>query len=195
MSASILGMLLCYIFINSFTPGPGNLLAMNTTTRYGWRKGKKLIFGICCGYFFIQLFCTLVLYQLNMAFSSMLFVLKYAGVVYIIWLAIHIALSHPEQTDVKKVPRFSTGFLLQFLNIKIYFYITTLLTVYFIPYVGDLSTLVFLGFGVAAIGSVASLTWAFLGIKLQERYEKHYKFINGLLALSLLLCAWEIALQ
>lgn len=31
-----------YVLRNTFTPGPGNLLALNAATNYGWRKGRPL---------------------------------------------------------------------------------------------------------------------------------------------------------
>lgn len=31
-----------YASVNAFTPGPGNILALNTVTNYGWGKGKPL---------------------------------------------------------------------------------------------------------------------------------------------------------
>ncbi|URZ04548.1 hypothetical protein CLAUR_046370 (plasmid) [Clostridium felsineum] len=46
MSISAFFMMLGYMVICSFTPGPGNILALNTTTQFGWRKGKRLIWGI-----------------------------------------------------------------------------------------------------------------------------------------------------
>lgn len=192
MTVSILGTLSCYMLISSFTPGPGNLLAMNTTTRFGWRKGKNLIFGICCGYLLVQIICTLALYSLNMVLSPVLSVLKYAGALYMVWLAVHIAVSRPETACSQKAPSFSVGFLLQLVNVKIYFYISTLLTAYLIPHIDSLPVLLLAGVGVTAIGSAASLTWAFLGVKLQAVYKKQFRIINGILALFLLYCAWGI---
>ena len=90
MSFSVL---LGYMIVSSFTPGPGNILSMNTTTRFGWEKGKKLICGICCGYLFVQMFCTIVLYNLNKVLSPALAILKYIGAFYMVYLAVHIALS------------------------------------------------------------------------------------------------------
>lgn len=192
MTVSMLGTLSCYMLINSFTPGPGNILAMNTTSCFGWKKGKKLILGICCGYFLVQLLCTIALYSLNVMISPVLSILRYIGAFYMVWLSIHIALSRPTQTSVNKTPSFSTGFLLQFVNVKVYFYVCTLLTVYFIPHIESIPLLILAGLGAATIGSAASLTWAFLGVKLQANYEKHYRLINGILALFLLYCAWEM---
>ena len=99
MTISVLGTLLCYMIISSFTPGPGNILAMNTTTRFGWEKGKKLILGICCGYLLVQMICTAILYSLNMVLSPVLSVLKYVGAIYMVWLAIHIAISRQREDN------------------------------------------------------------------------------------------------
>lgn len=192
MTISILGTLSCYMLISSFTPGPGNILAMNTTTRFGWKKGKNLIFGICCGYLLVQMICTVILYSLNMVLSPILSVLKYIGAIYMLWLAIHIAFSRQEESSTNEAPGFLTGFLLQMVNIKIYFYISTLLTVYLIPYIKSLPALIIAGVGVTAVGSVASLTWAFLGIKLQNIYSRHFRVINIILSLFLLYCVWGI---
>lgn len=106
MTISILGTLSCYMLISSFTPGPGNILAMNTTTRFGWKKGKNLIFGICCGYLLVQMICTVILYSLNMVLSPILSVLKYIGAIYMLWLAIHIAFSRQEESSTNEAPFF-----------------------------------------------------------------------------------------
>ncbi len=192
MTISILGTLSCYMIISSFTPGPGNILAMNTTTRFGWKKGKKLILGICCGYLLVQMLCTVILYSLNMVLSPILSVLKYVGAIYMVWLAIHIAISRQGEDNTNEAPSFLTGFLLQLVNVKIYFYISTLLTAYLIPYIKSLPALILSGVGVTIIGSAASLTWAFLGVRLQNIYSRHFRIINIILALFLLYCAWGI---
>ena len=49
MSLSVIGNFLIYSVINAFTPGPGNILALNTVNNYGWKKGKPLFFGIFAG--------------------------------------------------------------------------------------------------------------------------------------------------
>lgn len=35
--------LLGYMLACSFTPGPGNILALNTTSTYGWKRSRSLI--------------------------------------------------------------------------------------------------------------------------------------------------------
>ena len=60
MPAYALVNFLIYCLVNSFTPGPGNILALNTVTNYGWKKGKPLFFGIFAGYYAVQFLCALV---------------------------------------------------------------------------------------------------------------------------------------
>ena len=50
MPMAVLSNFLIYCVINAFTPGPGNILALNTVTNYGYKKGKPLFFGIFAAY-------------------------------------------------------------------------------------------------------------------------------------------------
>lgn len=42
MSGYVLTNLFVYAIVNAFTPGPGNILALNTVANYGRKKGKPL---------------------------------------------------------------------------------------------------------------------------------------------------------
>lgn len=192
MSLSVFGTFLVYMLVSSFTPGPGNILALNTMTRYGWKKGRRLVWGICFGYATVQCLCTFAVYGLSTFLTPALSVLKYIGGLYMIWLSIQIIRSKPELKAMEGNASFRTGFLLQLVNVKIYFYIISLLSVYLIPYFKSLPVVLLAGMGVVTIGSIANFTWAFLGIKMQSIYEKHYKPINFVLGLFLLYCAFSI---
>jgi cysteine/O-acetylserine efflux protein len=192
MSISVFGTMLGYMLVCSFTPGPGNILALNTTTQFGWQKGKPLLLGICAGYASVQFICTLAVYGLNTFLLPVLAVLKYVGTIYMLWLALDIFRSKPLENNDSGQATFREGFALQFVNIKIYFYIMTLLMVYLVPHIRTLAGLLLAGLGVVSIGSIASLTWALAGIKLQKTYTKHFKLINFVLSLFLLYCAFDI---
>ncbi|WP_080751534.1 LysE family transporter [Clostridium pasteurianum] len=148
--------------------------------------------GICAGYICVQFLCTLSVYGLNTFLTPVLAVLKYIGTIYLVWLAVNIFRSKPLKNRDDRQASFRDGFSLQFVNIKIYFYIMTLLMVYLVPYISTLPGLLLAGVGVVSVGSAACLTWAFLGIKMQCIYGKHYKPINFILSLFLLYCAWDI---
>ena len=80
-----------YAIVNAFTPGPGNILALNTVTNYGWKKGKPLFFGIFTGYYVVQIICAVFVYGVGTFLPDVLQIMKYIGAAYILWLAIHIA--------------------------------------------------------------------------------------------------------
>ena len=65
MPMAVLSNSLIYCVVNAFTPGPGNILALNTVTNYGYKKGKPLFFGIFAGYYVVQILCAIFVYWVN----------------------------------------------------------------------------------------------------------------------------------
>lgn len=144
-----------YAIVNAFTPGPGNILALNTVTNYGWKKGKPLFFGIFTGYYVVQIICAVFVYGVGAILPDALQVMKYIGAAYIFWLAIHIAISKPEVSEEQGSASFMKGFLLQFVNIKIYMFGITALTGFITPYSKALWTLIGFELLNATIGTIA----------------------------------------
>lgn len=112
MPANALGALISYMLISSFTPGPGNILTLNTMTVYGWKKGRALFYGICAGYYCVQLICAFAIYGLSRYLAPVLSVVKYVGAAYLIWLAVHIIRSKPEKSEIPPFGRASYSNLL-----------------------------------------------------------------------------------
>ena len=192
MPIYVLGNFLVYCAINAFTPGPGNILALNTVTNYGWKKGKSLFFGIFAGYYAVQILCALFVYGVNASLPGVMDVLKYVGAAYILYLAVHIALSHPAEDQEEKSASFLKGFLLQFVNVKIYMFGITALTGFVVSYYAALTALLSFEILIATIGTVATGTWIAGGLLIQKFYLRHYRVINLVLALSLLECVFSI---
>lgn len=152
-----------YVIINAFTPGPGNILALNTMTNYGWKRGKPLFFGIFIGYFFVQTVCAVFIFGLESFINPLMSVLKYAGTIYILWLAYQVAISKPDNKTAGKQPSFLTGFVLQIVNVKIFLFGITSLTGYVVPYYSSFGWLLFFEIIIATIGTIATLTWILFG--------------------------------
>ena len=172
MPAYALVNFLIYCLVNSFTPGPGNILALNTVTNYGWKKGKPLFFGIFAGYYAVQFLCALVVYGVNAMLPGVMGVIKYVGAAYILWLAVHIALSRPDLDQGEQSASFWKG--------------------YIVPYTSALPALLFFEGMIATIGTVATGTWIAAGMLIQRFYRAHYRPVNILLALTLLECVYGI---
>ena len=181
-----------YSLVNAFTPGPGNILALNTVTGYGWKKGKPLFFGIFIGYYVVQIICTVLVYGVSFFLPSALEVMKYIGAVYILWLAIHIALSKARTENAGKSASFMKGFILQFINIKIYMFGITALTGYVIEYSESFIMIFVFGLIIATIGTIATLTWIGMGMIIQKVYVRYYRIINIVLAIILLESAYSM---
>lgn len=181
-----------YAVVNAFTPGPGNILALNTVTNYGWKKGKPLFFGIFAGYYLVQIICAIFVFGVGAFLPNALSIMKYVGAAYILWLAIHIAISKPETSEDQGPASLLTGFMLQFVNIKIYMFGITALNGYITPY--STALMVLLGFEliIATIGTIATSTWIGMGLLIQKVYLKHFRVINIVLALTLLECIWSM---
>jgi cysteine/O-acetylserine efflux protein len=192
MPAYVIGNFVLYCVINAFTPGPGNILALNTVTNYGWKKGRPLFFGIFTGYYVVQLIWAVFVFGIAAFLPSVLGVMKYIGAAYILWLAIHIAISKPEKDDDSRSASYMKGFLLQFVNVKIYLFGMTALTGYITDYHKSLTSLVIAELFIATLGSFATLTWIGMGALIQKFYLKHYRIINILLALTLVECIISI---
>lgn len=190
MPLAVLGNFLIYCIINAFTPGPGNILALNTVTNYGYKKGRPLFFGIFAGYYVVQILCAIFVYGVNTLLPNVMSVMKYIGAAYILWLAIHIAISKPSSENMEQSASFWKGFMLQFVNVKIYMFGVTALAGYIVAYMSAFPALLFFELVIATIGTIATTTWIGMGVLIQKFYLRHFRIINIILALTLLECIW-----
>ena len=192
MPGYVIGNFFIYSVINAFTPGPGNILALNTVTNYGWKKGAPLFFGIFSGYYVVQMICAVFVYGVSALLPGMLGGMKYVGAAYILWLAAHIAVSRPDRDGKERSASFLKGFMLQFVNVKIYLFGITALTGYVTNYSTALPVLVFFEFVIATIGTAATSAWIGAGMAIRKVYLRHYRLINIILAVTLLECVYSI---
>ena len=192
MPGYVLGNFFIYSVINAFTPGPGNILALNTVTNYGYKKGRPLYWGIFAGYYVVQVICAVFVFGVSTFLPDLLGIMKYIGAAYILWLAVHIALSKPITSTVEKSASFLKGFLLQFVNVKIYLFGITALTGYVTEYSAALWVLLLFEMIIATIGTIATLTWIGMGVLIQRVYQKYYRLINIILTLTLSECVYSM---
>ena len=184
-----------YIFITAFTPGPNNISSMSNASRYGLRKSYPYNLGIFCGFSIVMILCTLfsaTLLNLIPRIKPMLLII---GGGYILWLAWKTWRSSSEinMRDGKDCS-FLSGFLLQFINPKIYIYGITSMSTYILPSYS--APLILTGFAVllAFVGFSSTICWAIFGSVFARLFKNHAKLINGILALLLIYCAISLFL-
>ena len=131
-------------------------------------------------------------YGVSTFLPDVLDVMKYVGAAYILWLAVHIAFSRPDGDSGEKSASFWKGFMLQFVNVKIYLFGITALTGYITNYSTALWVLIFFELIIATIGTIATTCWIGAGMVIQKVYLQYYRPINIILALTLLECVYSI---
>ncbi len=177
-----------YCLITTFTPGPNNLMSFYSVSNYGWRNGLKIISGIATGYIVGFSICAILCNGLAIYIPEITRWLKYVGVIYMLWLAVHIAISKPSNSNSAAV-KFSSGFFLAITNVKVLLYFITIYTAYAIPAGADLIDLFIHGFATFILAIISWTLWACAGGLLQKFLTRHYRIFNIIMALLLVWCA------
>jgi cysteine/O-acetylserine efflux protein len=84
------------------------------------------------------------------------------------------------------------GFLLQFLNVHILMLGIAAYSGYILPHGYTVPAVLCFSVIMAACAATGNLIWATLGALLYPLYSRYYKFVNAVMALLLLWCAWKI---
>lgn len=185
---------LTYTLLTAFTPGPNNILAMSNTSRYGLKKSMGLIQGIFWGFLSVMVLCSLFSIMLVNIIPTIKPTMTYMGVAYILWLAWHIVKSKPQENaenleKAEKADNFMTGFVLQFVNIKIILYGITAISTFITPYYSSIFSIGFFTLLITALGCAGTFTWAIFGAIFQKFFEKYRIIVNVIMALLLVYCA------
>lgn len=185
MYVNVLLSYLPYAAVTAYTPGPNNILAINTVSNYGWKQGRSVLMGILGGFFCVMTLCALLCFQLSHWLEDFVGIMKYIGAAYIFWLALHIARSKPAADAAGSKQGFVQAFFLQFANVKIILYCITVYTAYVIPFENSMHLLLVSAAFNTLVGLSGSLVWAIAGGALQKYIRQHYRIFNIVMALIL----------
>ncbi|MCQ4637539.1 LysE family transporter [Anaerovorax odorimutans] len=178
-----------YAFVTAFTPGPNNILALNSVSNYGWKRSRFMLAGICSGFLCVMVVCALGCFELAQYLPAFVDLMKYVGAAYILWLALHVARSKPSGAGETEKTSFWKGFMLQFVNVKIILYGLTVYTGYVLAVSQSPAYLLLSVILSTVVGCAGTLTWAAVGGILNRFIGKHYKGFNLSMALLLVWCA------
>ena len=186
MTPSALSAFLAFTLITAFTPGPNTMLSLSTGVRRGFAGSVPVLLGIGTGFLCVMFLCGALVDCLSSLSQTFMTVMKYAGCLYIAWLAWHIATAGEGDTGTGPGGDFVRGLLLQFVNVKIYMYGMTAFSGFLFPWSESAllpGTLV-----LTLIGSAGTVTWALIGSTLQGLFRRHARLMNAVMALLLLAC-------
>ncbi|WP_225999783.1 LysE family transporter [Paenibacillus sp. BJ-4] len=185
---------LSYALVTSFTPGPNNIMSLDSARRLGLKKAFPFMLGVTAGCFAIMLlacYVNLVLYHFLPRIKIWMNVL---GSLYMLYLAIKIAKSKSSTRDngQNEGYSFKSGLLLQFINLKIILYGITVISTFVMPYGASYITLFAISLLLTGIGFAAIVCWAVFGALFQRFINKYERSFNIIMALLLLYSALSI---
>jgi threonine/homoserine/homoserine lactone efflux protein len=169
MSHSLLIAFVLFATVMFFTPGPNNIMLLSSGLTYGFRPTIPHIAGITVGFAFMVGAVGLGLGTIFITFPVLQTILKYAGVVYLIYLAGAIAMSGPVSAnqDNRRGPMtFWGAAMFQWVNAKGWVMVIGTITAYaaISPYPWNIAIQVALSL---LLGALSCTAWAYFGSALR----------------------------
>ncbi len=182
---------LSYVIITTFTPGPNNIMSMSNASKYGLKKALPFNIGVFFGFFTIIALSSLFSASLISFIPSIKPIMTYLAAIYILYLAWRIYKSENKAMEGEKraTNTIFTGFILQFINLKVIIYGLTITSTFISPYYESVIVLGGFALMLAFISLLSTFSWAVFGSVLQKFFESHAKTINTIMALLLVYTA------
>src|SRR5215470_5077356 len=134
MSQSLFYAFVIFALVMFFTPGPNNVMLLSSGLTYGFRRSIPHIAGITIGFAFMVGTVGLGLGTVFIAYPILQTILKWGGVVYLVYLAAAIAMADPvkpEEGGRRKGPMtFWGAAMFQWINAKGWVMVISTITAY-----------------------------------------------------------------
>jgi threonine/homoserine/homoserine lactone efflux protein len=191
MAHSLFYAFLAFMVVMYFTPGPNNIMLLASGLTYGFRRTIPHIAGIVIGFAFMVAAVGLGLGTVFLAYPILQTILKYAGAVYLVYLAAVIAMSGPTTPDGESgrgPMTFWGAAMFQWINAKGWVIVIGTITAYAaiaqFPVNIAIQTLISL-----LVGTVSTVVWALFGTALRpvltsERLVRAFNVVMALLLLA-----------
>lgn len=185
---------LLFAVLGSYTPGPNNIMAMNSARLHGFAKSRPFMMGMSSGFALIVFMSA----NFNIYLAKFMpFISPYLGVIgacYMMWLAIKpfIASKSGGLKTEEKAGSYLTGLALQLINPKVIFYSLTITASFITPYYSSQAALLFFSVGIGLLGFSSLCCWGLFGVVFQRYFSNHERALNIVMALLLTYCAWSV---
>ncbi len=192
MNYEILSALTVFAFVSSITPGPNNIMLMNSGVNFGFKQTIPHLLGVGIGFTLMIFLVGLGVMQVFDRFPVTYDILKVLSIVYLIYLAIKIAFSNSdgEQKSSNTKPfTFMQAALFQWVNPKAWTMALTAISIYAPSKSLAAVLLVSLTFGLINLPCISS--WIVLGQRMQvfltnQKYLRYFNFtMAALLIISI----------
>jgi threonine/homoserine/homoserine lactone efflux protein len=191
MSHSLLIAFVLFATVMYFTPGPNNIMLLSTAVTYGFRRSLPHIAGITIGFAFMIGAVGVGLGTIFIAYPVLQTILKYAGAVYLIYLAVAIAMSgpvKPGQDNQRGPMTFWGAAMFQWINAKGWVMVIGTITTYaaIAAFPWNIAIQVAISL---VLGAVSCTVWALFGSALRplltsERTVRAFNIVMAILLLA-----------
>lgn len=184
--------IISYVLISSFTPGPSNISSASLAVLHGYKNTLRYQAGLACGVFLLMFLSGWLSTTIVKNFPAFEPVMRYAGAVYILYLAVGILKASYTFTENDSKPLgFVHGFVLQLLNPKLFVYAFTLFSAFLATMTKNILVLLLVVAALAIVAFCAASTWALFGTAIKTHLQRpRLKIaVNLLLSLSLVYTA------
>jgi threonine/homoserine/homoserine lactone efflux protein len=173
------------------TPGPNNIMLLSSGLTYGFRRTLPHVAGITIGFAFMIGAVGVGLGTIFIAYPVLQTILKYAGVVYLIYLAAAIAMSEPvapDQDNRRGPMTFWGAAMFQWINAKGWVMVIGTITAYAAIAAYPWNIVIQVGLSLI-LGAVSCTAWALFGTALRpiltsRRLVRAFNIIMALLLLA-----------
>lgn len=196
MSIEVFFSLLVFCASTLFTPGPNNMMLMTSGLNYGIRRSLPHYWGVNLGFTAMVLLVGLGLGRLFETAPILFKIIKYAGAVYLLFLAYKIATATPAEpeADGRKRPiSFLEAAAFQWVNPKAWVMAVGAVTAYAavaaFPY-----NMIVIAAAFGILGMASSGTWVGFGSGLRYflRNPRAVRAFNVLMAIALVASLWPV---
>jgi threonine/homoserine/homoserine lactone efflux protein len=196
IATDILWALVLFAVVTLITPGPNNAMLMATGLNFGFRRGLPHLMGVALGFGVMVLAVGLGLGAVFAAYPAAYTVLKYAGALYLLYLAWQIATAGEIEADGEARGRpitFLEAAAFQWLNPKGWVMavgaVSTYAGVAAFPFNMALMAALF-----GSLGILSSATWLGFGTGLKRLLTnpRAVRAVNIAMALLLIASLWPI---
>lgn len=159
-----------FAFVASVTPGPNNLLLLDSGVRFGFRRTLHHILGIQIGFAIQLALCAYGAGVLLMNIPAAVWLLKLTGTAYMVYLAWHLRAGSVglEVAGREKPFSFLHAALFQFINPKAWFMTITAGSLFLPKADSQIVSIALLCLVFGIVGAPSSGSWAVIGAVIKQ---------------------------
>ncbi|MFC3194936.1 LysE family translocator [Marinicella sediminis] len=191
--------LVIFAFLLLGSPGPAPMAVAATGAVFGFFQGLRFVAGLIAGFALVLLLQAWGISWLFSAYPMSQVWMKWAGVVYITWLAWKIAMVRPvtEPGVAAAAPGFVDGFVLNVINPKAYAALLVIYVEFLLPYSTPAKAYIMTGLVCWLLVVLIDLLWLVFGQFLRPLMLKPLpaSLIRAGFALAMLITVWWVVLM